>query len=370
MPILAAKALQCCIVLSFLLKAWAGSALTLAPGAEWPTRDIAVCWVEPDRTDRRERQTVRRVLRMTWERESAIRFTGWHECRPGDPAVHVNIRAESPKTAKRGAHAAGHPDGVILPPLSRLARPAMALQIVVHEFGHVLGFGHEFARHDMPEELVTRCIRIDRYGRRFFEEDRLLTPFDRRSVMVGCIDTADTDLISPVPRLSPADIMGLVRTYGSHPDSVLDEDEPGDHFGAAIEARDVDEDGLIDLLVSAPGEDSGKGAVYVYRGTRQRGLRPWRRMGADEWIFATRTGPVDMRTIRSLANVPGIPALDETSAVDSASLDIDLDGDGLIDRVLGLPHADGGARDSGAVVILHGSANGRFEPWYWFGQRN
>jgi hypothetical protein len=44
------------------------------------------------------------------------------------------------------------------------------------------------------------------------------------------------------------------------------DDEAGDRFGTSIGAADLDHDGYDDMVVSAPGEDGGDGAVTVIRG--------------------------------------------------------------------------------------------------------
>jgi hypothetical protein len=41
----------------------------------------------------------------------------------------------------------------------------------------------------------------------------------------------------------------------------------GDHFGAGVEAGDLDGNGIPDIVVSAPGEDDGTGRVTVIRGS-------------------------------------------------------------------------------------------------------
>jgi tRNA A-37 threonylcarbamoyl transferase component Bud32 len=50
--------------------------------------------------------------------------------------------------------------------------------------------------------------------------------------------------------------------------SIPDDDEPGDQFGAVVEAGDVDSDGFADMIVAAPGENEGAGRVTVIRGGR------------------------------------------------------------------------------------------------------
>jgi hypothetical protein len=46
-------------------------------------------------------------------------------------------------------------------------------------------------------------------------------------------------------------------------------DEPGDEFGAVVEAGDLDSDGFADMIVGATREDFGAGKVTVVRGGRQ-----------------------------------------------------------------------------------------------------
>ncbi len=75
---------------------------------------------------------------------------------------------------------------------------------------------------------------------------------------------------------------------------------------------------------------------------------------------------------RLLPDPGGFPVIDEAdeSLRPAVDLLVDLNGDGLAERIIGLPNADGGAPASGAVIVLRGVGNGFWRPWYWFGQRN
>lgn len=61
------------------------------------------------------------------------------------------------------------------------------------------------------------------------------------------------------PRSSP-----LVITQNTP--TIRGNDEPGDEFGAVVEAGDVDDDGFADLIVAAPRENVGAGRITVIRG--------------------------------------------------------------------------------------------------------
>lgn len=351
-------------------------ALTMTQGAAWDTRKIPVCWQEPRPEHRQERALVRKAIRRTWESESALRFTGWRTCRKGMKGIWIAFENGYPRTGGRGTALDGRRRGVVLPALWSLAALSINLKAPVHEFGHVLGFGHEYARRDMPAGLVGRCGGDDRYGRRYLEDDAALTPFDPDSIMVGCRARATRDFSRGVAALSPVDIMGLVRVYGSNPANILDPDETGDRFGAELRVADIDGDGVTDLAVSAPGEDDGTGAVYLFRGTRAQGLRPWRMATADDLRrlarIADRTVSVPVRQAEDLPPVRpvGFPHMGGPAARDAVQVSADLNGDGAPETIIGLPHADGGAPGSGAVIILRGMADGTARPWYWFGQRH
>lgn len=362
--------------------------LTMKDGVRWSDTNIPVCWEEMKRTHAQERDLVRKSVTWTWEKESAVRFTGWRKCVDDSPGVRIAFETKFPQTRGRGRELDGRPAGMILPSLWSLAALSINLKAPVHEFGHVLGFGHEYARTDAPD--LERCSAKGADGAPYTETDQHLTPFDVDSIMVACVTEATRQFSIGTPTLSAADIFGLVGVYGSNPDNVLGNDETGDQFGAALLLEDLDGDGTDDLAVAAPGKDGGKGAVFLFRGDAHRGFRPWRRLDPTDLtsakfrnlaetmlspVLSEGEAPLSLKEVRAAASgseqLP-FPALSGQSATGIVTLAADLNGDGIEDLIIGAPHADGARKASGAVIIQRGAAPrsglSSHSNWYWFGQ--
>ncbi|MGC6418610.1 MAG: hypothetical protein ACON3Z_15915 [Bradymonadia bacterium] len=111
-------------------------------------------------------------------------------------------------------------------------------------------------------------------------------------------------------------------------------------FGRDIAAADFNGDGLIDLAVGAPGDDTGgtnSGSVFIYRG-----------------VAGGRFEDTPAQTLFGLSNSDGMGLNVETC---------DFNGDGFVDLIatgIGIENRqrDNGLRDQGGAVLFLGSADG------------
>jgi len=403
-------------------------ALTLTEGSPWTSFPIAVCFEDPKPEYKQDRAQIRKSVEQSWSKESAVTFEGWGECREDDVGIRIRLSDQHPKTRARGRGLNGLEGGIELPKLWGLASLSINAKSSVHEFGHALGFGHEYARADAPYKDV--CGATDRDGKRYIEDDIPISAFDFDTIMVACIEGATEAFSIGLPKLSAGDIYGLVETYGSAPDNILDEDEPGDRFGHSLAVGDFDGDGMPDLAVGAPGETlegsvESHGAVYLYKGDPKSGLRPWVRLvqetaqsfgntlgserldqdRRDELIIGDENGELWVFKGRSRKppklweDAPALPATKllpsetgenlvteiepfdiEASADDigfgQASILADLDVDGHEDLIVTAPSAMINGVPSGQVFIYRSPNTEHpwkeqprtFTPWYRFGQ--
>jgi len=164
----------------------------------------------------------------------------------------------------------------------------------------------------------------------------------------------------------------------------------GDQLGTAVSAAgDVNNDGFVDVLVGAVGDDdngSNCGMARVHSGFDASALRTWYGVGMDDAFGAAVAAGGDIDSDGFDDVIIGSPLSDQggadTGAVEvrsgvdgglmhqrigvfsgdflgaSVSGGLNFDGDGFLDFVIGVPGADQGATNAGAVLAVHGSDGG------------
>ena len=126
-------------------------------------------------------------------------------------------------------------------------------------------------------------------------------------------------------------------------------ESPYDRAGVSIAAEgDVDGDGLADLLVGAPFHDAGghtdSGAAYVLSGGSL--------VGADE-IDGEADGVVDLGRAASQSNSWKLSGESRDGQAGwSVAYAGDLDGDGLVELLVGAPYHDAAGRSNSSVAYL------------------
>jgi hypothetical protein len=113
--------------------------------------------------------------------------------------------------------------------------------------------------------------------------------------------------------------------------------EPSNGVGWSPAAGDVNDDGIVDLMVGAPGTNSLTGAAYVFYGPVTGG---------------------DLTTGDADASFAGWRTGDFTGGCNAANGDID--GDGIADVLVSAEGADPDDDDDGAAYLFHGPVGGAY----------
>jgi len=177
----------------------------------WQTKQIPVCWDNPDAVEDQVRSESEKAIVESWARHSSLKFPGWKPCMPGELGVHIRIASELPHVRTIGRYLDGQLAGVVLnfdfggwrPACSDSAEHGQRClrAMIVHEFGHVIGFAHEQIRADAPAE----CKAEKRGARGTWN----VTDYDPRSVMNYC----NADWLGD-GLLSNQDVLAVQTVYG------------------------------------------------------------------------------------------------------------------------------------------------------------
>ena len=318
--------------------ATAGHDLMVPKSVElWTTRGnvIPLCWLEPGNDE--AKALVRAAIARTWATAAPIDVR-WREGCPTDgeePWVRVALSTVPRVTGSWGRATVGT---AALPSPSdprwcstagggwelcadmHLALPSdlvgararrRAEYIVIHEFGHVLGFGHEQDRVDAPACIETA-----------HEPGLLIGPYDPTSVMNYCNpDSA---------RLSEGDVVGVRAVYGQRPvrsDALADLDGNG-----LVDAIATNQDGSYAISSTGFGFADWRRITWPFYGVRATAYVDIDGDGAADAVAVNNDAIYTLRsngyTLDRWARSSSGPAYGQR-----VTLFGDVDGDGLADVV-------------------------------------
>ena len=182
----------------------------------WQSNNIPVCWENPSNNFTNEMRWVQEAAVNSWQRVSAVNFTGWSTCNSGSGGIRIQIADIGPYVQKLGSDLNGIPNGMVLNFTFRnwgqdcqSGRERCIRLISIHEFGHALGFAHEQNRPDTPVNQPGSTQQWCTQERQGPDGDLIIGAWDLNSVMNYCNPRWTGDGI-----LSQTDIQGLQQLYG------------------------------------------------------------------------------------------------------------------------------------------------------------
>jgi hypothetical protein len=176
---------------------------------KWPDGKVPVCWPATTRARKdfaaRSNQ-VKDLLNASWPAVANVEFTGWGACPSntgGMAVIHLHDAEGANSDVGYGGAKATHTVNL------GVLRGDFAGSLIPHEFGHLLGFGHEMRRPDFADDASGSCRETNGTG------DTLGTPPDRASIM------ASTGYCQQNSLLTRWDIVGSQKAYGYRADNVI-----------------------------------------------------------------------------------------------------------------------------------------------------